>query len=118
MKRIVAHGAFVVTDGFACFRGLADVGSEHHPIVTGKSRYGAGHPSFHWLNTILANIKTAISVTYKAVRKKLLVRTLAEFEWHLNNRENLAAMIPRLAAASAHIKPATCSQLKWPDYGA
>src|SRR6478609_7323617 len=105
-KRIIAQGAFVVTDGLACFRGVADAGREHHPIVTGASRHGAGHPSFHWLNTVLANIKTAIVATYKAVRKKHLARTLAEFEWRFNNRENLAAMIPVLACAAARSIPA------------
>jgi hypothetical protein len=117
-KRIIAPGAFVVTDGLACFRGVADAGCEHHPIVTGASRYGAGHPSFHWLNTVLANIKTAIVATYKAVRKKHLVRTLAEFEWRFNNRENLAAMIPVLASAAARSIPAPYRQLKMADYGA
>ena len=117
-KRILAPGAFVVTDGLACFRGVADAGCNHHPIATGKSRYGAGHPSFHWVNTVLANVKTAIVATYKAVRKKHLARTLAEFEWRFNNRENLAAMIPRLASASARTKPATYAYFKWADYGA
>lgn len=117
-KRIIAPGAFVVTDGLACFRGVADAGCDHNPIVTGSSRHGAGHPSFHWLNTILANIKTAIVATYKAVHKKHLVRTLAEFEWRFNNRENLAAMIPLLGAASARARPATYNTLKWADYGA
>ncbi len=117
-KRIIAPGAFVVTDGLACFRGVADAGCEHHPIVTGASRQGAGHPSFHWLNTVLANIKTAIVATYKAVRKKHLVRTLAEFEWRFNNRENLAAMIPVLACAATRSKPAPYWHLKMADYGA
>lgn len=117
-KRILAPGAFVVTDGLACFRGVADADCDHHPIVMAKSRHGAGHPSFHWLNTVLANIKTAITATYKAVRKKHLVRTLAEFEWRFNHRENLAAMIPQLAVASTRTKPATYRHLKWADYGA
>lgn len=117
-KRILAPGAYVVTDGLACFRGVADAGCAHHPIATSSSRHGAGHPSFHWLNTVLANIKTAIVGTYKAVRKKHLVRTLAEFEWRFNNRENLAAMIPLLGCAAARSKPITYSNLKWADYGA
>jgi hypothetical protein len=74
--------------------------------VTSGARKCAGHPAFHWLNTLLANIKTAITATYEAVRKKHLVRTLAEFEWRFNNRENLAAMIPRLASAATRTKPA------------
>jgi len=104
-KRIIAQGAFVA-------------GHEHHPIVTGASRHGAGHPSFRWMNTVLANIKTAIIATYKAVRKKHLVRTLAEFEWRFNNRENLSAMIPVLACAAMRSKPVPYWQLKIADYGA
>lgn len=118
IKRIITAGAFVVTDGLACFRGVADAGCTHHPIATGRNRHGAGHPSFHWANTVLANIKTAIVATYKAVCKKHLARTLAEFEWRFNNRENLAAMIPLLGAAAARARPATYSYLKWADYGA
>ena len=117
-KRIIEPGALVVTDGLACFRGVTDAGYDHHPIVTGASRQGAGHPSFRWMNTVLANIKTAIVGTYKAVRKKHLVRTLAEFEWRFNNRENLAAMIPVLACAAVRSRPAPYWHLKIADYGA
>ena len=70
------------------------------------------------MNTVLANIKTAIIATYKAVRKKHLVRTLAEFEWRFNNRENLSAMIPVLACAAMRSKPVPYWQLKIADYGA
>ena len=117
-KRIIAPGAFVVTDGLACFKGVADAGCEHFPIVTGSGRRAAQHPSFRWMNTVLGNIKTAITATYKAVRKKHMVRTLAEFEWRFNNRENLAAMIPVLACAAARTKPAPYWYLKMADYGA
>jgi transposase-like protein len=117
-RKIIAPGTWVTTDGLACFRGVADAGCLHHPVVTSGARQGAGHPAFHWLNTVLANIKTAIAATYKAVRKKHLVRTLAEFEWRFNNRENLAAMIPRLATAATRTKPAPYRYLKLADYGA
>jgi hypothetical protein len=117
-KKIIAPGAFVVTDGLACFKGVADAGCEHFPITTGSGRRAAQHPSFRWMNTILANIKTSIVGTYKAVRKKHMIRTLAEFEWCFNNRENLAAMIPALACASACAKPAPYWWLKMADYGA
>lgn len=115
---IVAPRALVVTDELACFRGVADAGCDHHPITTGKSRHGAGHPAFRWLNTVLANIKTAIVDTYTAVRRKHLVRTLAEYEWRFIHRENLVAMILLLAVASARTKPASYSTFKWADYGA
>lgn len=67
---------------------------------------------------MLANIKTSIVATYKAVRKKHLVRTLAELEWRFNHRENLAAMVPVLGCAAAHARPAPYWWLKMADYGA
>jgi hypothetical protein len=117
-KKIIAAGSFVVTDGLACFKGVADAGCEHFPIIAGSGRNAVRHPSFRWANTVLANIKTAIVGTYKAVRKKHMVRTLAEFEWRFNNRENLAAMIPLLACAASRTKPAPYWYLKMADYGA
>ena len=117
-KRIIAAGTTVVTDGLACFRGLADAGCNHVALPTGRGRRAVLHPSFQSVNTVLGNIKTAIVATYRAARKKHLVRTLAEFEWRFNHRENLAAMIPILACAAARTKPAPYWYLKSADYGA
>ncbi|MDX2203809.1 MAG: hypothetical protein NW223_13740 [Hyphomicrobiaceae bacterium] len=63
-------------------------------------------------------LQMAIAATYKAVRKKRFARTLAECEWRLNNRENLAAMTPRLASAAARAKPAPFCSLTMADTGA
>ena len=117
-KRIIAQGATVVTDGLACFRGVADAGCEHIALMTGGGRSAARHPAFKWVNTMLGNIKAAIVATYRAVRKKHMVRTLAEFEWRFNNRVDLAAMIPALGRAAANAKPAPYWWLKTADYGA
>jgi transposase-like protein len=117
-KRIVTAGATVVTDGLACFTGVADAGCSHLAVVTAGGRKAARHPAFKWANTVLANIKTSIVATYRAVSKKHMVRTLAELEWRFNHRDNLAAMVPALACAAARSKPVTYHDLKWADYGA
>jgi hypothetical protein len=117
-KRIIAPGAIVVTDGLRCFKGVADAGCEHIALPTGSGRRAARHPAFRWVNTVLANIKTAITATYRAVRKKHMVRTLAEFEWRFNHRYDLAAMIPALAYKATRAKPAPYRWLKLADYGA
>jgi len=117
-KKLIAPGSQVVTDGLACFKGVADAGCMHEAVVTGSGRRAARHPAFRWVNTVLANIKTSIVGTYKAVRKKHMVRTLAEFEWRFNNRDNLAAMIPVLACAAVRSKPTPYWHLKMADYGA
>jgi len=117
-KRIIVPGSSVITDGLACFRGVADAGCEHIALATGGGRRAARHPSFKWVNTMLGNIKSAIVATYRAVRKKHMVRTLAEFEWRFNNRLDLAEMIPALGRAAATAKPAPYWWLKSADYGA
>ena len=117
-RRIIAAGAIVVTDGLKCFRGVADAGCHHVAIVTGSGRRSARHPAFKWANTMLGNIKTSIAGTYRAVRKKHIVRYLAEFEWRFNHRFDLAQMIPALGYTAVRTKPATYNNLKWADYGA
>lgn len=117
-KRIISEGATVVTDGLKCFRGVADAGCTHVAISTGSGRRAARHPAFKWANTMLGNIKTSIAGTYRAIRKKHMVRYLAEFEWRFNHRFDLAAMIPALGYAAVRTPPATYSYLKWADYGA
>jgi transposase-like protein len=117
-KKIIAADAIVITDGLKCFRGVADAGCKHVAMTTGSGRRSARHPAFKWVNIMLGNIKTSIAGTYRAIRKKHMVRYLAEFEWRFNHRFDLAAMIPALARAAVTTKPATYSYLKWADYGA
>jgi transposase-like protein len=118
VKRIIVPGATVLTDGLACFRGVADAGCNHVAITTGSGRKAARHPAFKWVNTMLGNIKSAITGTYRALRKKHMVRYLAEFEWRFNHRLDLAAMIPALGRAAINTKPAPYWWLKMADYGA
>lgn len=118
VKRIIVPGATVLTDGLACFRGIADAGCNHVAITTGSGRKAARHPAFKWVNTMLGNIKSAITGTYRALRKKHMVRYLAEFEWRFNHRFDLAAMIPILGRAAINTKPAPYWWLKMADYGA
>ena len=108
----------MVTDGLSCFRGVADAGCTHVAIATGSGRRAARHPAFKWVNTMLGNIKSALLGTYRAVRKKHMVRYLAEFEWRFNHRFDLAAMIPALGQAAVAAKPAPYRYLKMADYGA
>ena len=118
VKRTIVPGATVLTDGLACFRGIVDAGCNHVAITTGSGRKAARHPAFKWVNTMLGNIKNAITGTYRALRKKHMVRYLAEFEWRFNHRFDLAAMIDALGRAAINTKPAPYWWLKMADYGA
>lgn len=52
-----------------------------------------------------AQLKSAITGIYRAVRDKHVLRYLAEFEYRFNRRYDLAAMIPRLGYVAVRTSP-------------
>lgn len=99
-KRSLDPDCEVVSDGLACFASVTDAGCSHAVVKTGSGAKAARTPAFKWVNTVLGNIKAALTGTYRAVRAKHVPRYLAAFEHRFNRRYDLAAMIPRLARAS------------------
>ena len=86
------------------FRGIAAVAATHRPLTIGPLLNSAKMPRIKWVNTVLGNIKSAITGTYRAVRSHA-DRTLAEFEYRFNRRYDLSAMMPRLAYAAVRTLP-------------
>jgi len=56
----------VVSDGLACFSAVTEAGCEHQKEVVGKKRKSTDMACFTWVNTVLGNLKTAITGTYHA----------------------------------------------------
>ena len=57
---------------------------------------------FAWVNTLLSNIKTAITGTYHSFKfEKYVYRYLAEAQYRFNRRFDLRKMLPRLLYAGA-----------------
>ncbi len=103
MKRLIRPGSIVVSDGLACFKGLADAGMRHLPIVT-----GGGRPKqvlMHWSNTGLGNLKGAINGTCRSCDAHHTDRYLAAYEWRFNRRFVLAKNLERLARAAVKTAP-------------
>ena len=50
----------VITDGLWAFKGLSDTGIKHEAIVTGGGRSSMEILAFHWVNTLLGNVKSAM----------------------------------------------------------
>jgi ribosomal protein L37AE/L43A len=96
--------ASVLTDGLGCFRGVAEAGATHQPLIVSQLGHSEKLPQFKWVNTIIGNIKNAITGTYRAARKHA-DRTLAEFEYRFNRRFDLESLIPRLAWAAVRTPP-------------
>jgi transposase-like protein len=117
-RRCIAPGSHVVSDGLACFRGVADAGCAQEVIRTGSGRKAVSTPAFKWVNTVLGNIKSAMTGTYRAIRPNHASRYLAEFEYRFNRRYDLAAAIPRLAWAAVRTPPMPYRLLKIAEEGA
>ena len=104
-QQSVAPGSTVFSDGLACFRAFDARECQHLPIVTGSGRASAQHPTFKWVNTLLGNVKNALSGTFHAFDLKHAPRYLAEFEYRFNRRFDLGAMIERFSYAALRTPP-------------
>ena len=70
---------------------------DHFPMRTGSGRQAAQWAPFKWVNTVLGNIKTAITGTYHHVSPKHAERYLASFAYRFNRRYDLDSITQRLA---------------------
>lgn len=106
----------VVTDGLSCFAALKEAGCEHEAIVVGSDRKSIDIASFSWVNTILGNLKNAITGTYHSAGTKHVPRYLAEFQYRFNRRFDLKGMLKRLLYASVRTPPMPGRLLMMAEY--
>ncbi|WP_460595188.1 IS1595 family transposase, partial [Geomonas sp. Red276] len=92
----------VVSDGLQGFTAVTRSGCHHEQVIVGKGKKSTKLECFTWVNTILGNLKNAITGTYHSFDfDKYPHRYLGEYQYRFNRRFDLAAMLPRLAAAAA-----------------
>jgi predicted RNA-binding Zn-ribbon protein involved in translation (DUF1610 family) len=103
--RHVHPDAIVVSDALVCFDAVAEVGREHYSVVTGGGPTSVTLDEFTWVNTMIGNVKNALTGTYHAINGKHLPRYLAEFCYRFNRRFKLEAMLPRLGYAAVRTPP-------------
>jgi hypothetical protein len=114
----LAATAHVVSDGLHGFSQVVHVGATHERHVTGSGRQAAQRPEFRWVNTMLGNLKTALSGTYHSFNHaKYADRYLAEFAYRFNRRYDLAAMVPRLLRAAVTTKAHPLKVLRLSEAG-
>jgi len=77
----------------------------HERHITGGGRASVENPAFNWINTLLGNVKNAITGTYHAIRGQHAPRYLTEFEYRFNRRYDLKAMIPRFLTVAVRTPP-------------
>ena len=80
----------LVSDGLKCFTVARGLGASHDREVTGGGKASATNAKFRAVNTLLSNVKTALSGTYHAVKfAKYGYRYLAEVQFRFNRRYDL-----------------------------
>ena len=95
----------VVSDGLACFAGVTDAGCTHQPTVVG-GRKPKELPMFHWVNTVLGNVKTSLSGAYHAFGfSKYAERYLGAIAYRFSRRFDLHALPNRLLVAAVATGP-------------
>jgi hypothetical protein len=104
-KRDFAAGSNVVSDGLSCWPAVEKAGCAHFPMVTGSGKQAARWAPFRWVNTVLGNIKTAITGTYHHVSSKHAQSYLTSFAYRFNRRFQLDSIVERLAWAAVHTTP-------------
>lgn len=103
----------VVSDGLGCFTVSASFGAVHDRTVTGGGKASVQLEQFRAVNTVLGNLKTALTGTYHAVRfAKYASRYLAEVQYRFNRRYDLRSILGRLIRAAALTSPHRESSLR------
>jgi ribosomal protein L37AE/L43A len=101
-RRHLSAKSCVVSDGLKCFEAVRSVGIEHERTVTGGGVHSVKLPQFKAINTVLGNLKTAISGTYHAFDfAKYGHRYLAQVQYLFNRRFDLSVILVRLLRAAA-----------------
>ena len=102
-----ACSAHVISDALNCFDAFRGNVADHQPVVVGSGRQTVtAHPEFRRVNTVLSNLKTAISGTYHHFKfAKYADRYLAEVQYRFNRRFDLSSILVRLVRAAVLTRP-------------
>jgi len=95
----------IISDGLACFSAVSDANCYHVSIVTGGGFQSVTKKEFAWVNTMIGNVKNAITGTYHSINPKHLPRYLAEFCYRHNRRFQLDDMLPRFGYIAVRTPP-------------
>jgi hypothetical protein len=111
-QRHLLSDTVVISDCFHPFNCLSGFVGFHGRINSSNLYENPDNKIFHWVNTMIGNVKRAIHGTYHSVSSKHLPRYLAEFCFRFNNRFYLGSMIGKLVKHAVKIKPCPQRLLK------
>ena len=111
-KQHIKPNSTVISDGLPCFSAVKEAGCYHLSIVTGGGPESVSKKEFTWVNTMLGNVKNAITGTYHSISPRHAPRYLAEFCYRHNRRFQLKDMIPRFGYMAVRTPPMPGKLLK------
>jgi ribosomal protein L37AE/L43A len=118
-KSSLCASAQVVSDGLWCFKAVTGIGADHERTVTGGGAASSKLEQFRAVNTLLGNLKTALSGTYHAFDfEKYADRYLAEVQYRFNRRFDLSAILVRLLYAASATSPCPALNIRDNQVGA
>jgi hypothetical protein len=104
-KRALDPQAHLVTDGLASLGAAAREVAAYGAIVVSPRKSSEVSP-FQWVNTVIANVKTAMRGTYHHFDfDKYRHRYLAEAQYRINRRFDLPSLVGRLLWAATRTQP-------------
>jgi hypothetical protein len=106
MQRSLALPLTVVSDGLACFTVAAEHGAVHRRVITGGGKASVQDDRFWAVNTLIGNVKTAITGTYHAFAfSKYAHRYLADVQFRFNHRYWMRSILRALMHATLAAPP-------------
>ncbi len=96
------EGSTLISDGLRCFS--VGVGCQHRMIVCG-GRAAVEEPGVSWVNSMLGTLKTVLRGTCHSFRLQYAQRSLSEFQYRVNRRSDLHAVLPRRACGALETPP-------------
>lgn len=104
-KSALRPSAHLVTDGCASFNAAGAEVAAYGAIIVGERKSSELEP-FRWVNIVISNLKTAISGTYHHFDfAKYRHRYLAEAQYRVNRRFDLASLVGRLVHTCVRTAP-------------
>jgi transposase-like protein len=109
----------LVSDGLACFEVAGHSGAHHDRHVTGGGKHSVKLPQFWAVNTVLGNLKMAMTGTYHSFDfLKYAHRYLAEAQYRFNRRFDLRSILLRLLRGACSTKPQSRQVIRAAEVGA
>jgi transposase-like protein len=112
----IAPTAQIVSDALPCFSAVAAYCGAYERHLVGGGAQAVKRVEFKWVNTMLGNLKTALSGTYHAFNyNKYGHRYLAEFAYRFNRRYDLKTIVPRFLSAAMKTEPQPLKKLRFSE---